>query len=351
MAHVYKRHDTWWLSAYLGPGKPRVRKRIGRSKEEAELFLAGYEEAVRQASGNEEYLAGVLAGMADGLRSMSLSIRAMADDFVNAKRGTIKDSTLEWYTRYLYRFVDAFEDQDFRALTLGRVNAWLTECPSAKNNYIRTLRAFGHYCDDERTWSDNPLLRLKAKAPPARQRTIPWARVIKVAENIEGTPLHGPFLAAAYAGLRANEICHARLEHLDRENHTLTIRPIDIVDDLTSGGPRRVQWGPKSWSDRRSIPTPLHPKLFAAIREGTEGWIFLNSAGRKWTRHDLYRKIHAVADCGLHVLRHTFISRLMAAGHGSSIVRDIARHSSIVVTDGYSHTLPTELRNAVDALP
>ena len=50
------------------------------------------------------------------------------------------------------------------------------------------------------------------------------------------------------------------------------------------------------------------------------------------------------------MLRHTFISRLMAAGVGASVVRDLAGHSSISVTDGYAHTNLDELRDGVARL-
>lgn len=57
-----------------------------------------------------------------------------------------------------------------------------------------------------------------------------------------------------------------------------------------------------------------------------------------------------VAD--FHALRHTFITRLARSGIAPSVAKDLARHSSIVLTiDHYTHTLLTEKRAALERLP
>ena len=146
--------------------------------------------------------------------------------------------------------------------------------------------------------------------------------------------MEGPFLAALYAGLRRGEIAHVRLEYIDREAGLLEVRPFE-------------SWQTKN---RKSRSVPLHPRLVAVLPEGASGWAFPRTTGKPWPVWSLSHQMKAVTGHGLHVLRHTFVSRLMAAGVGASVVRDLAGHSSISVTDRYAHTNLDELRDGVARL-
>jgi len=52
-----------------------------------------------------------------------------------------------------------------------------------------------------------------------------------------------------------------------------------------------------------------------------------------------------------HALRHTYITNLERAGVHLEVARVLARHSSAALTSAYTHTVPTDLNDAVNRLP
>jgi integrase len=57
-----------------------------------------------------------------------------------------------------------------------------------------------------------------------------------------------------------------------------------------------------------------------------------------------------LADVSLHVLRHTFISRLVQAGRPLPEVAALAGHRDITMTMRYAHLAPRQLRDGIEAL-
>ena len=52
-----------------------------------------------------------------------------------------------------------------------------------------------------------------------------------------------------------------------------------------------------------------------------------------------------------HSMRHFFITRAWKSGATPNVVKDLARHSDIRETLGYSHLSESDLRKAVDDMP
>jgi len=331
MASLVKRGRQWWLDQYVGKGRRRIRRPLGAERTEAERIVAAVNDA-RNAASSALESADILSAVADEMRAHK-PLSYLAADFLAAAEARVAPSTVSWYRTYLDRFVAAWQSRAWRSLTLGQLSRWLSSQVS-QPSLVRTLRAFGRYCHREGLWPDNALTRLKALHPRRRSETLTSGEVARIEKVVAGTALEAPFLAGVYGGLRVSEICHARCELYDRKMRILTIGP----------------WGTWTTKNRRVRRIPVHERLAKVIRDAAAGWLFVNASGGQWTRHYLYREMKATAGCGLHVLRHTFVSRLMAAGVGASVARDLAGHSSIAVTDGYAHTDLTALRAAVARL-
>lgn len=95
-------------------------------------------------------------------------------------------------------------------------------------------------------------------------------------------------------------------------------------------------------------------------------------AGGEWPDHNLVfctergipvdvstnlHAIHHLQDkagvprCGVHDLRHAFVTYLVALGEELRVVMEMARHSSIYVTaDIYAHVMPAVGRRAADKM-
>ena len=334
MASLVKRGDVWWLDQYVGTGRPRIRRRLGRDKADAERVVAVLNSAQAEARASTSFdLPELLIEIAHSMQRDTPRLETLVSDFLDARRGALSEATIEWYGRYVARFATAFRADPLATVTLARVNRWLSS-QTARSNIVRSLKSFGTYLEEEGIWPHNPLRRLKARRTARRVTILSDDQVRAADAALAGTAMLGPFRAGLYAGLRADEICHARLERYDREGAVLVIGP----------------WGDWKTKNLKTRSVPIHARLAKLIRDGKSGWMFLAPRGGPWNRHHLYRQMKEVAGCGLHILRHTFVSRLLAAGVGSSVARDLAGHSTIAVTDGYAHTNLDALRAAIQRL-
>jgi integrase len=57
-----------------------------------------------------------------------------------------------------------------------------------------------------------------------------------------------------------------------------------------------------------------------------------------------------MTDFHFHDLRHTFTTRLRAAGTHEMDIMTLLGHSTLKMTPGYSHAVPQKLRTAIDSL-
>lgn len=148
-------------------------------------------------------------------------------------------------------------------------------------------------------------------------------------------------MLARYLGLRVSEVCKLQAQHLDFSQNFLMVREGKGKKD-------------------RSIPIPafLIGPLRGFIGAKTEGHVFPSPRGGRLTNRAVQLLVkRLVSRAGLkdrprfftpHKLRHQFISTMLSAGVPVHEARDLAGHSSIAVTDRYSHSSPEHLRRAIE---
>jgi site-specific recombinase XerD len=174
-------------------------------------------------------------------------------------------------------------------------------------------------------------------ALPGVARAIHRPRVYSVAELEKlltvgcPHPKHRAFLMTVYgAGLRLNEACHLKPEHIDSARMQLRVEQgKGRKDRYTLLSPRLLQ-------ELRSYWTICRPEvwLFPATRDpqqpildGTAAKIF----GRALQRAGLPNK------GGIHSLRHSFATHLLEAGVEITVVQRLLGHTSISTTVTYLH--------------
>jgi len=136
----------------------------------------------------------------------------------------------------------------------------------------------------------------------------------------------------AYTGLRIEEICKIRKEHIVDDEGILSIT---IEDSKTEAGIRIV---------------PIHPNLLSTVKKRMEsskdGYLIPAPAGNKYgIRSDALSKafgrIRTVAGFGpqyvFHSIRKTVITQLLRAGTTGVLIAEIVGHETGTVTfDVYS---------------
>ncbi len=160
-----------------------------------------------------------------------------------------------------------------------------------------------------------------------------------------------PYLAdmaalALYTGCRLGEILSLRWGAVDLGRQTITLT-------RTKGKRTRV--------------VPLGREalaLLSGMKAGGPRDLVFSNDGKPWCRATMSRSFLDVMTAlgfnvrgmdpkermSFHSLRHTFASWLREAGADLSVIRDLLGHSSVVVTERYSHVSAKATRAAVTAL-
>lgn len=90
------------------------------------------------------------------------------------------------------------------------------------------------------------------------------------------------------------------------------------------------------------------------IKDGHEGFLFLNRYGRKLSRNmifiivkDLSKKIGLNKNISPHTFRHSFATHMIEGGADLRAVQEMLGHESITTTEIYTHLNKDYLREVV----
>jgi len=229
------------------------------------------------------------------------------------------------------------------------------------NHHLRAVKQFCKWAVASELLTEDPLRLLKplnAKVDRRRERRAFSAEELR---RLLDTTSHGPehkgltgearallYRLAVQTGLRANEIRSLKRSSLD----------------LESGAPT-VTVPAKSSKRRRDDVLPLREELAQALRDALREhgpWEPLFALKKSWRpaemlRFDLRAVGIPVADdqgrvLDFHSFRHTFVSNLLRSGASQTVVKSLARHSTLVLSvDTYGHLEDGEDRVALRNLP
>jgi integrase len=189
----------------------------------------------------------------------------------------------------------------------------------------------------------------KVKLPKQDNRRIRFLshdEADRLLENLKGRSeqLHNLALLSLHCGLRAGEIFNLTWGDVDLERGLITLRN-------TKNGKTRMAFMTKDIKEMLSgLERKEHDDLVFTDRKGGK----IDKISKSFQR--------AVDDLGLnrgisdarqkvvfHSLRHTFASWLVENGTPLYVVKELMGHSSLQMTERYSHLSPNTLQNAVRA--
>ena len=234
------------------------------------------------------------------------------------------------------------------------VDAWRTKRLAAGvskatiNRDVGALRAVLSWAVEREVIEQHPLARLKPLPIDRKGRTrfLTDAEVQRFLAALEAPdPQRPAYLRPAvmlmlYAGLRRGEALGLRMRDVDLSRNMLTIEG----HRAKSGQTRHV---------------PMNPALTATMRDFIKAHRLADlpdarlfgvaSIRRSWSR--LMKQAGLDAEVTPHVLRHSFASHLVMSGAPIRTVQSLLGHSTIALTERYSHLAPEHLQAAVDRLP
>jgi integrase/recombinase XerD len=215
---------------------------------------------------------------------------------------------------------------------------------STVNAHLRILRAACRHAVEAGLLTAAPSVKLLRET-----RTLPTVLDAGELERLlaqAGPEVRLAVALAANAGLRHAEILHLRAEDVDLAQGLLYVR----AKEWPGGG----AWSPKAHAERI---VPLNTALRAALELApTKGWLF---PGREdGPRVGLYAEVREAFRAaglyanrpGLHKLRRTFASRLLAGGADVNTVRELGGWADLVTTQRYLVSSDASKRRAVELL-
>jgi integrase len=189
-----------------------------------------------------------------------------------------------------------------------------------------------------------------------RSRALTAAEVPVLLDAIKSGSYRRYIAGLVYTGMRANEATALRVEDVDLARRTIHVRRSFTVGN----DGKMLAVTPKSHKERAvPIPAALVPHLQAALAgKAREDLVFSGPRGGRLNASNVRRAIDWSelrtrlnrADLRIHDLRHTLATLLFDAGAAANDVQAILGHSSMQMTERYSHARSDVAQRAAAAI-
>lgn len=338
---LHKRTDSkfLWVSFTDASGK-RTRRSTGTSdRKEAEAMAAKWRLETFQAKqwGKQPS------------RTFDELMLAYLKATENEKRSAKRDKCS---AKHLYQFftghqLEVLKGYDIRAYIVVRKSEG-----AAQGTVNRELGLFSsaiNYARNEWDWDiPNPVMGKRLREPEGRIRwlTKEEAKQLIEAAGTDSRAAHLPdfIRLAVNTGMRRGEMLGLEWRHVD-----LKANLVRLDSEHTKAGKRRGV--PLNDEARSAI---LNRARFRAEHCPDSPWVFSNRKGERIgsvkSSFASACKSVGIEDFTLHDLQHTCAAWLVSAGASLIEVRDLLGHSTIKMTERYSHLAPDNVRVAVARL-
>jgi integrase len=154
---------------------------------------------------------------------------------------------------------------------------------------------------------------------------------------------------AGFAGLRSGEVRALEVRDIDFERQCIMVRHAmsENTRSTTKSGHERTV---------NLVPALGEHLAIAVMGKASDERIVVLETGRTPTRQELLGRFKTflrrakLKERSFHSLRHFFISEMMRKGASAEAVRELAGHTSLVVTQRYAHATDADRRAAVNKL-
>lgn len=336
---VFKRGKSWYADYTVG-GKRKMRS-FGSHRKMAELFLKDLE--LKEVRGELQIV------------EEKISVSEFFERYIeychankSAYTALVDERRMRIWERYLSRQgIGDLKDitplvvEGFKSEILGKGDS-----PVTFNRYLELLKAALNRAVEWGLLRENRLKGFK-RLKSDRSRQVRFLsgdeirRVLQVADPF----MRKAILIFLYTGLRRSELVYLEWKDLDFDNGLICVQS-------------KAEFGfhPKSYRPR-SIPMCKELRTLLMDMPQAGRFIFDNGHDRPLHHPNTYYKEivkvykkAGVAGANLHTLRHTFASHLIMKGVDPRTVQEYLGHSSLQITEKYSHLSKSHRREAINVL-
>jgi len=264
-------------------------------------------------------------------------------------RATYSPRNVEVYERVLKEFLNCLGDRrmiDITPYDIERFKAWRMEkvSPISVNIDLRTIKAALNRAFDWGLLSKNPCKKtIPVRVPDKSPAYLNEGDFVRLCESVKQKWLLDIIIFAVATGMRQGEILNLTWNEIDPSRRIVRVGNKDGF---------RTKAGKE-----RNVPLNDIALKIIAGRERISKIVFVNNKGDKVHRDTLtktfkkkIRKLGLDEDLHFHSLRHTFASWMVQQGVPLYHVQKLLGHSSIKITEIYSHLEDDNLRSCVNVL-
>lgn len=259
---------------------------------------------------------------------------------LRAKENIIRTHLLPFFGEMALREVTNIQVERFKALKNSEGAA-----PKTVNNFLSVLRTCLSSANE---WGYiNSLPRFTwLKVPPQKFDFLSEDEANHFLRQSHGSSWYLMILCALRTGMRLGELCGLDWEDVDLVKGLITVRR-----SLVEG----VMGSPKN---NRIRHIPISKDLLTEFQQHrlNTGLVFKRSNGEMMNVIYAWRGLQEaclqanIRSFGWHTLRHTFASHLVMKGVPIRAVQALMGHSTIQMTERYSHLAPSSLHDAIATL-
>jgi len=335
---VFKRGKNWYAD-YTVSGKRKM-KSFGQHKKMAELFLKDIE---------LKELRGELKIVDESITFKGILSRYLEYSRLNKSSKTFSSETSRW--RIFSSFLDekgVIKLKDITPELIEEFKSRVRETTSATNfnNCLRVIKAMLNKAVEWKCLRENPLKQVKE----LKENNVRELRYLKTEEIIRVLDAADLLMQKVIkillnTGLRRAELVYLQWEDIDFQNKLVKVQS-------------KPEYGfhPKSYKPR-SIPMNSEVEKILMDLPQAGKYVFDNGKNQpihaeNWFLRKFKKitKRAGIKGACIHTLRHTFASYLVMSGVDLRTVQELLGHSSIQVTERYSHLSPDHRMRAVEIL-
>jgi integrase len=332
-------HRGWWITDIGGQ-----RTKLARGEENRKIAEQALYELLSKR-GNES----------DGKTVQQLAVWELCEQFLEWIQLHRSKSTFADYHHWLSRWVKLHgkkRARDVRALDLESWKATLAKSglkPCTVNHAIVAAQTAWNWAVKNELLPSSPLRHVEKLFADGRQRVITPDEFRSLLRHCFDAVFRQVLLAIRLTGARPGELRKLTWEMVDFDNHIWVIRKHKTSRTAKEGRPRIVP-----------MPPIVERLLRWRLRKyGHQSrFVFLNSAGKPWTKDALVQRMESVRRRAgivpnedgetlvLYSARHSYATTAIASKVTDRRLADLLGHTTTRTTQRYIHLAHSDLHKA-----